>query len=197
MSQVTTVPPPSQTRSSGRIVARWMVSFIGFPLGGLAALIVTEPVNSAGNAVAGGLITGAVLGAVQAWALRFDRRQLVAWSLATAVGLATGLAFGASLVGFRTSIGDLALQGAATGAFVGLAQALVLRHRTGPVAFAWPVYLAGAWAIGWVVTTAGGIAVDKQFTTFGAYGAVTVALLTSVLPIFLSTRPNRTEKSSA
>ena len=197
MSQVTTAQPTSPTRPTGRIVARWMVSFIGFPLGGLVALIVTEPVNSAGNAVAGGLITGAVLGAVQAWALRFDRRQLVAWTLATAVGLAGGLALGASLVGFRTSIGDLAMQGAVTGACVGLAQALVLRHRTGPVAFVWPAYLAGAWAMGWVVTTAGGIAVEEQFTTFGAYGAVTVALLTSVLPLFLSTRPIRTEKSSA
>jgi hypothetical protein len=173
-----------------------MVSFIGFPLGGLAALIVTEPVNSVGNALAGGLITGAVLGAVQAWALRFDRRQLVTWTLATAVGLAGGLALGASLVGFRTSIGDLAIQGAVTGAFVGFTQGLVLRHRTGPVAFVWPAYLAGVWAMGWVVTTAGGIAVAEQFTTFGAYGAVTVALLTSVLPIFLFIRPIRTEKSS-
>ena len=197
MSQVTTAQPTSSTRPAGRIVARWMVSFIGFPLGGLVALIVTEPVNSAGNAAAGGLITGAVLGAVQAWALRFDRRQLAAWTLATAVGLAGGLALGASLVGFRTSIGDLAMQGAVTGACVGFAQALVLRHRTGPVAFVWPAYLAGAWAMGWVVTTAGGIAVEEQFTTFGAYGAVTVALLTSVLPLFLSTRPIRTEKSSA
>ena len=197
MSQVTTVTPPSPTRSRGRIVARWMVSFIGFPLGGLVALIVTEPVNSAGNALAGGLITGAVLGAVQAWALRFARPQLVAWTLATAVGLAAGLALGASLVGFSTSIGDLAMQGAVTGALVGLAQALVLRDRTGPVAFVWPAYLAGAWASGWVVTTAGGIAVEEQFTTFGAYGAVTVALLTSVLPVFLSTHPIRTVKSSA
>src|SRR3954468_10317762 len=119
MSHVTIAPPPSRTRSTGRIVARWMVSFTGFPLGGLAALILTEPVNTAGNAVAGGLITGAVLGAVQAWALRSDRRQLLAWTLATAVGLAVGLALGASLVGFRTSIGDLAMQGAVTGAFVG------------------------------------------------------------------------------
>ena len=197
MSQVTTAQPTSPTRPTGRIVARWMVSFIGFPLGGLVTLIVTDPVNSAGNAVAGGLITGAVLGAVQAWALRFDQRQLVTWTLATAVGLAGGLALGASFVGFRTSIGDLAMQGAVTGACVGLAQALVLRHRAGPAAFVWPAHLAGAWALGWVVTTAGGIAVEEQFTTFGAYGAVTVALLTSVLPLFLSTRRIRTEKSSA
>ena len=59
----------------------------------------------------------------------------------------------------------------------------------------WPLYLAGAYALGWVVTTAGGIAVEEQFTTFGAYGALTVALLTSVLPLFLSHRPLGTEKS--
>jgi hypothetical protein len=177
-----------------------MVTFAGFPLGGLAALILTDPVDSVTNAVAGGLVTGAVLGAVQAWALSSDRRQLVAWTLATALGLAAGLAVGASLVDFGTDIGDLAVQGAVTGAFVGLGQAVVLRPRTGPVAFAWPFYLAGAWALGWVVTTAGGIAVEEQFTTFGAYGAVTVALLTSVLPVFLSTHPihrTNTEKSSA
>ncbi len=75
--------------------------------------------------------------------------------LATALGLAAGLALGASLVDFGTGIGDLALQGAVSGAVVGLAQAVVLLPRTGPIAFAWPVYLAAAWALGWAVTTAG------------------------------------------
>ena len=194
MSNVITAAPTAPHPGTTRTVARWMVSFAGFPLGGLAALILTDPVNSVGNALAGGLITGAVLGVIQAWALRSDRRQLMAWTLATALGLATGLALGAWLVGFSTSIGDLAVQGAVTGALVGLAQAVVLRPRTGLVAFAWPLYLAGAWALGWVVTTAGGIRVEEQFTTFGAYGAVTVALLTSVLPVFLATN---TEKSSS
>jgi hypothetical protein len=195
MSHVVTAPSTAKAPGTARTVARWMVSFAGFPLGGFAALILTDPVDSVGNAVAGGLITGAVLGAVQAWALRFDRRQLVAWTLATALGLAVGLALGASLVDFGTGMGDLAVQGAVTGALVGFAQALVLRPRIGMVAFVWPIYLAGAWALGWVVTTAGGIAVEEQFTTFGSFGALTVALLTSVLPVFLSTRP-RTEKSS-
>ncbi len=197
MSHVTATPtaPTSATPTRTiRTVARWMVSFTGFPLGGLAALILTDPVDSVGNALAGGLMTGAVLGAVQAWALRSDRRQLVMWTLATALGLAAGLALGASLVGFGIGIGDLAVQGAVTGAFVGLAQAVVLRPRTGLVAFVWPLYLAVAWALGWVVTTAGGIHVEEQFTTFGAYGALTVALLTSVLPVFLATS---TEKSTS
>lgn len=188
MSHVTTAPPTVQTHTTARTFARWMISFVGFPLGGFAALILTDPVDSIGNALVGGLITGAVLGAVQAWALRSDRRQLVRWTLATALGLAAGLALGASLVDFSTDIGDLAVQGAVTGALVGLAQAVVvLRPRSGPIAFVWPLYLAGAWALGWVVTTAGGISVEEQFTTFGAFGAVTVALLTSVLPVFLAT----------
>jgi hypothetical protein len=177
-----------------------MVSFLGFPLGGFAAVLLTDPVDSTGDALIGGLITGAVLGAVQGWALHSDRRQLIAWTFATAAGLATGLALGARLVDFHTSIGDLAVQGAVTGTCVGLAQAVVLRGRTKPLATVWPLYLAGAYALGWVVTTAGGIAVEEQFTTFGAYGALTVAALTSMLPVVLSYqsgRTTRTEQSSS
>lgn len=196
MSQVITSSPANATPAAARAVGRWMVSFIGFPLGGFAALALTDPVDSVVNALLGGLITGAVLGAVQAWALRSDRRHVLAWVLATALGLAVGLALGAWTVDFGTSIGDLAVQGAVTGAFVGLAQAVVLRAGAGPVAFVWPFYLAGAYALGWAATTAGGISVEEQFTTFGAYGAVTVALLTAVLPVFLSNRHTHMEKSS-
>ena len=79
MSHVITSPLATRAEpSTARIFGRWMISFVGFPLGGLAALILTDPVNGAGNCLVGGLITGAVLGAVQAWALRADRRQLLA-----------------------------------------------------------------------------------------------------------------------
>jgi hypothetical protein len=197
MSHVITSPAPAKAPTPARVVGRWMVSFLGFPLGGFAALALSDPVDSIGNALIGGLLTGAVLGAVQAWALRSEHRQLIAWTIATALGLAAGLALGARLVHYHTGIGDLALQGAVTGALVGLAQAVVLHGRTRPLAAVWPLYLAGAYALGWVVTTTGGIAVEEQFTTFGAYGAVTVAALTSVLPLVLSTRPTSTERSSS
>jgi hypothetical protein len=195
MTTIAASPATPTRRSTLRTIARWMVSFAGFPLGGLAAFILTGPVDSAASAIAGGLVTGVVLGAVQAWAMRADRRQLAAWALATAVGLAAGLAIGASLVGFSTGLGDLAIQGAISGLAVGLAQAIALVSRIGPVALAWPVYLAGVWAAGWVVSTSIGIQVGEQFTVFGAAGAVTVALLTGVLPLFLHIRPTRTEKS--
>ena len=197
MSEVITTPPVVTTPTTARIVGRWMVSFLGFPLGGFAAVLLTDPVNSASHAVLGGLITGVVLGAVQSWGLRFGRHELIAWTVATALGLAVGLALGAALVEFGTSMRDLALQGAVTGAMVGLAQATVLRRQLGRLAFAWPFYLAGAWAVGWVVTTAGGIAVEDQFTTFGSFGALTVAFLTLPLPIVLASRANIAEKSSS
>jgi hypothetical protein len=175
-----------------------MISFAGFPLGGFAALVLTDPVDSISHAVVGGLVTGAVLGAVQAWALRLHRRTFLAWTLATAFGLAAGLALGAPLVDFGTSMSDLALQGAVTGALVGVAQGAVSWSPTGFLGLVWPFYLAGAYALGWVVTTAGGIAVEEQFTTFGAYGAVTATLLTAVLPVVLATtRRTSTEKSTS
>jgi hypothetical protein len=189
MTAATTVPGATASiPSTTRVVVRWTISFLGFPLGGLAAWLLTGPVTDATSALAGGLLTGAVLGAAQAWALRTGRRLGLAWTGATAVGLAVGLASGAALVGFSTTLPDLALQGAVSGAAVGLAQAALLWRRTGPPALAWPAYLAAAWALGWGVTTLAGIGVEEQFTVFGASGALVVALLTSVLPLVLRAR---------
>jgi hypothetical protein len=162
-----------------------MLSFAGFPLGGGAAWLLTGPVDAPISAIAGGLVTGLILGVVQAWAMRADRRLTAEWTVATAIGLAVGLTSGAALVGYATGLGDLAVQGAVSGAAVGLAQAMVLRSRLGLISLAWPVYLAAAWAAGWIVSTSIGIKVAEQFTVFGASGALTVALLTSVLPLLL------------
>lgn len=189
-----TAPATAARPSTGRTLARWLVSFAGFPLGGLAAMLLVGPVDGTLAAATGGLVTGAVLGTVQGLALRLDRRALLGWALATATGLSAGLTVGASAVGFRTGLTDLAGQGALSGLAVGLAQAAVLVRRTGPVAFAWPAYLAAAWAAGWFVTTSIGVQVEEQFTVFGAAGAVTVTALTAVLPVVLA-RTTLTEKS--
>ena len=188
MSQLSTASPSTMRPSRARVVARWMVSFVGFPLGGLTAMVLSGPVDTTLAAITGGLLTGTVLGTAQALAMRFDRRDLLTWVLTTAAGLATGLAVGASVVDFRTGLGDLVLQGAISGLAVGVAQSLALVRRTGPIAFLWPAYLAAAWSIGWAVTTAVGVQVEEQFTVFGAAGAVTVTLLTAVLPVLLHTR---------
>jgi hypothetical protein len=183
-----TVRPAVEAPSTGRTIARWAVSFAGFPLGGLAAMTLVGPVDSPVSAVAGGLLTGAVLGAVQGWALRAQGRSLVAWSAAAAVGLGAGLAVGAAAVSYGTGLSDLVVQGAVSGAAVGIAQAVLLRRRLGALALAWPVYLAVVWALGWAITTSIGVEVDERFTVFGSSGAVVVAALTSVLPLVLARR---------
>jgi hypothetical protein len=162
-----------------------MVSFTGFPLGGLAALLLTGPVDDLGAALTGGLVTGAVLGTVQTWALGVLRPRAVAWVPATAVGLATGLALGASVVHYRTGPADLVVQGAVSGLAVGIAQAAVLLPRAGAVALAWPVAQSAIWATGWAVTTAVGVRVDEQFTVFGSAGAVVATALGAALPLTL------------
>jgi hypothetical protein len=202
MSVLRTAPAPSAASMRpmwNRILGRWFVSFLGFPLGGLAAMaamILTGPVDSLGPALGGGLLTGAVLGAVQAWALGDARPRPAAWVAATAVGLMAGLGLGAWLVDYQTDIGSLVVQGLVSGALVGAAQAFVLWARIGSVALLWPVALSGIWAAGWAVTTSAGIRVDEQFTVFGSSGALLVTLLTAVLPVLL-TRAHRVERSAS
>lgn len=163
-----------------------MVSFAGYPLGGYAAFLTTGRVDSLSPALAGGLLTGAILGAIQVWAMGPSRPRPLAWMLVTAVGLMAGVAVGAALVDYQTDLGSLVIQGAIGGALVGIAQAVVLLPRLGAVAFVWPLLLSGTFAIGWAVTTSIGVDVDQQFTIFGSSGALVATILTVVLPLVLS-----------
>jgi hypothetical protein len=180
--------PSASPQTWPRIGLRWLVTFAGFPLGGLLAELVIGPVDGLGSAVVGGLLTGLVLGAVQAWALAPTRVVPEAWIGATALGFAVGLGVGAAVVDYGTSAGDLALQGAVCGLAVGAAQAVVLRGRIGSLAMLWAPALAAVWALGWAITTAIGVDVESQYTVFGSSGAIVVTLLTAVLPIGLTRR---------
>ena len=166
-----------------RRAARWMVTFAGFPLGGLAAEILVGRVDAAGPAIVGGLVTGAVVGAFQGWGLRLPRNVALGWAAATAVGLMTGLWFGSALAGYRTDLAALVLQGAICGIAVGLPQAFLLRPLVGRLAFGWPPVLGAIWATGWAVTAGVGVQVDQQFTVFGSSGALVVTALTAVLAL--------------
>ncbi|GAA2167743.1 hypothetical protein FHX52_1094 [Humibacillus xanthopallidus] len=184
--------PDARRRRSGRAVfLRWMISFPGFPLGGLAAMLLVGPVDSVRAALLGGMVTGTVLGAAQGIGRRLSLRGAAMWAAATAAGLGVGLAAGATAVGYGTELTDLVIQGLICGVAVGLAQSVVLarneprshgRSRVWLV-YVWPAYLSLAWALGWTLTTLVGVRVDDQFTVFGAAGAITVTALTSVLPL--------------
>jgi hypothetical protein len=184
-----TVTHGTSRRTVLRTVGRWMVSFAGYPLGGYAAFLLTGRVDAPDSALTGGLLTGLILGAVQAWAMGparpGTRSWAWSWSLATGVGLMVGVAAGAALVSYETDLGSLVLQGAVSGAVVGIAQAAVLYRRLGDLVLAWPFFLTGTFALGWATTTSAGIDVDQQFTMFGSSGALVAALLTSALPLVL------------
>jgi hypothetical protein len=164
-----------------KIVLSWIgVSLVAFPLSGLLGWGIGGHVDSVGPALIGGALTGAGIGLVQ-WA--FLRRDLAVgpvWILATSVALAVGLSIGAAVVDYETSAGQLAIMGAFTGAAVGLAQGVLLRSRFS-LWLAWMVAMPALFALGWVVTEASGIAVDKQFTVFGAAGCAVFGLLSGFL----------------
>lgn len=187
----TTVP-----QGTGGTLGRWMVSFAGYPLGGYAALLLIGSVDSPGPALTGGLLTGAILGAIQIWVMGQVRPRPMAWILATAAGMMAGVAAGAALVDYQTDLGSLVTQGAVSGALVGIAQAVVLLPRLGTLAFLWPLLLSGTFAIGWAVTASAGIDVNQQFTIFGSSGALVATLLTAVLPLVLNSRHDTDERAS-
>jgi hypothetical protein len=159
---------------------RWLPTFVAFIAGGELAIVVVERVDSLAAALVGGALAGAVIGAGQWLALRGYLPRAGWWVAASAAGQAVGLAAGAALVGYGTSPGELAAQGAVTGLAIGGLQAIVLgRHGAG-----WRWWALAApplWALGWVVTWAAGIDVEAQYANFGASGAIVVTALSGLL----------------
>ena len=161
---------------------RWVAVGFAFPIVGLIAWTVGGRVDAVDAALVGGALTGAGLGAVQWWAAKGALGRAAAWISASAVGYAGGLAAGAALVGYDTDLGALAMMGLVSGAVLGAAQGLVLaKQGHSGLALPWAVAMPVVFALGWCATTLGGIDVDKQFTVFGAYGAVVFMLLSGLL----------------
>jgi len=157
----------------------WTAGFLFFPVAGLAGTAVAGRVDDPLAALVGGAFAGLVIGAGQ-WLVSRRRLELRRWVPATAAGMGVGLLLGASIVGYGTSLIDLALMGALTGIPLGLAQTLALPRHT-RLRWAWAAGMPALWALGWTTTTLGGIAVDQQFTVFGAYGAITFSALSGLL----------------
>jgi hypothetical protein len=171
--------PPVQRRFPGW---RWVAVALAFPIAGYIGWGVGGHVDAVGAALVGGALTGAGLGAVEWWAAKGGLGKAAAWIGVSAVGYAGGLAAGAALVGYETDLGALAVMGLVSGAVLGGAQGLVLaRQGRRALALPWAAAMPVLFAIGWSATTLGGIDVDRQFTVFGAFGAVVFMLLSGLL----------------
>jgi hypothetical protein len=168
----------------GKDIAWWCLTFIGFPVGGLAAEAIVGPVDSVWVAVVAGAIAGLAIGTAQWLVLRrigIDAR----WIALTSVGLAVGLGIGVAIFDYGTSIGDLAILGAVSGLCMGAAQWLVLRDHVG-ASVLWIPGIAALWALGWTITTSIGVDVESKWAVFGASGAITVTVLSGGLLFILS-----------
>jgi len=178
-------PMPGQTMGNPRRfnVQEWLLwtaGFVSFPIAGIAAQAAVGRINDAVAALAGGLVAGAVIGTGQWLVARRLLGDPLAWIAATAAGMGLGLLAGAWVVGYGTSVGELAVMGAITGVLLGAVQAFLLRDRVAR-SWAWAAAMPLLWALGWTVTAAAGVGVDSQYAVFGAFGAITVMALSGVL----------------
>ena len=160
--------------------ARWLGTFIGFPLAGIAARVVAGNVDSVSAAALGGMAGGAVLGAVQVGIGGIGSGERVRWIGATTAGLAVGLTVGASAVDFQTNPASLAVMGAVTGAFVGVAQAASIPMRRVD-RILWAAATPVLWAGGWLITSQVIVDTERQHAVFGSSGAIAVSALAGIL----------------
>src|SRR5215210_6545845 len=105
----------------------WTAGFLALPIAGLAGTAVAGRVDSPLAALLGGAVAGSVIGAGQALVAR-RRLPALRWTAATAIGMGLGLLLGSTAVGYGTTLGELAVQGALTGLVLGPAQALALHN---------------------------------------------------------------------
>jgi len=176
--------------------ARWLGTFIGFPLAGVAARLVAGNIDDVGSAALGGLVGGAVLGAVQAIVGGLNRDEWLRWTGATAAGLAVGLTIGSGAVGFATDTASLMLMGGISGACVGLAQAVSVSMRNVDRVL-WAVATPVLWAGAWWVTLQVIVDAERQHAMFGASGAVAASALAGVLYALRQPRPQSVVVRSA
>src|SRR4029453_12474332 len=165
-------PMPDPRRFNTKAWLLWTAGFLAFPIAGVLATALTGRINDVGSALRGGMVAGAVIGTGQ-WLVARRLLDPRTWIPATALAMGIGLGVGAWVVGYGTSLGELALMGAITGIPLGAAQAYLLRDRVAN-AWVWAAAVPLLWALGWTVTTAGGIDVAQQFAVFGAYGPTPV-----------------------
>lgn len=171
----------------------WIVAFLGFPLGGLAATQLLGRIDTAPAGLLGGLIAGAVVGLAQMLALRLVLPVDWRWIVATAVGLSVGVGLSVALIGGETTLEAFLLRAPITGFVLSAAQWLVLRQHVRR-AFWWIPAVMVIYTVAWFVTAQViGTSLQAGFVVFGASGALVYQFLTGGLLWWLyadgSTRP--------
>ncbi len=173
---------------------RWLLTIVGYPLGGLLAITFFSTSDGPLAAGGAGLLAGSVLGAAQWLALRPRARWW--WIAVTAGGLGGGAAVAAVVVGTSTAIGSLIAVGAIAGLVLGLAQAAALGVAVWRGAL-WALTVSATWALAWLISATVIVDESRGFVTFGLSGAAVVTVVGGlVLRMILGPRPTRDERAA-
>ena len=162
----------------------WMLTFLGFPVGGALAILLVGSIDGAADSALGGAAAGMVIGVAQWLVLRGRLGMTPLWIAATTLGLALGDGVGAALTGAGTTIGDLLVTGLISGVAVGLPQGALLGGRVRAPG-SWPLVVALAWPLGWTVTWAVGVDVGRDYAIFGSTGALVFAAITGAAMLLI------------
>jgi hypothetical protein len=162
------------------LIGRWMLAFLGFPIGGGLTYLIIGAVDDPLKGVLGGAIAGACIGGAQWLALRQSRPVAVTWIAASTVGLAAGIGLSTALLGTATDTTAITTRAAITGVIFGAAQAYILQ-RKGGTSLLWAIAVALAYTIAWPVT---GLVIKDNvqmgFVVFGSSGAILFQLITLI-----------------
>jgi hypothetical protein len=172
-------PPPA--RAGTKTFFIWVgLCLLGIPLAGYLGWGVAGHVDSVMPALIGGALAGAGIGLAQWLFLRRSLGVGPEWIVATSVGLALGLVVGAIVVGYETTTSQLAIMGAIQGAFVGVAQGMVLLRSKFSLWQIWMLAMPVFFSLSWVVTD---VVIDsgQQFDVFGGSGALLFGILSGLL----------------
>ena len=181
--------------NGGRFFAEWMLTFLAFPLGGVAALSVLGSMSNTLNAALGGALVGGLVGLMQWIILLRHLGMKSAWILSTASGLALGNTVGIILTGGGTETGDLVFLGLAAGAGVGLVQWSLLRRYL-KLAAIWPPVVTVSWPIGWLVTSSVGVNIEFGYVVFDTVGALVFVSLTGAAMLLMVRASNAAKRAS-
>ncbi|MGF1473347.1 MAG: hypothetical protein ACFB50_16625 [Rubrobacteraceae bacterium] len=172
-----------------RFFAEWMLTFLGFPLGGIMARAFVGPMEDPSSAALGGAVAGLVVGIGQLIILRRHVGMTGGWLISTITGLALGNTLGVLLTGGDKQIGDLLTVGVTAGLAVGIAQWALLREYL-QQSVLWPFAVTLAWTLGWLVTLAIGTNIQLGYTVFESFGGLVFTAITGAALAYMARTSN-------
>jgi len=162
------------------LVGRWLLAFLGFPIGGSITYLVIGAVDDPLKGLAGGAIAGVILGGAQWLALRKSHPVETRWIVVTSAGLAAGVGLSTAVFGTASDTVTIVNRAAVTGIILGAAQAYLL-YRKGGASLIWAIAVAMAYAVAWPVT---GLVIKDNvqmgWVVFGSSGAILFQLITLI-----------------